>query len=100
MDVRDSSAEFEWNSAKAASNHQKHGISFAEARAVFDDPLHLEEEATEPHYGEWRTKAIGRMGQLMVTVIYTERHHRRRIISARRARRDERERYRRRAEAT
>ncbi|MGH7635644.1 MAG: BrnT family toxin, partial [Gemmatimonadaceae bacterium] len=31
--------EFEWDSAKAASNLSKHGIGFEEAVTVFDDPL-------------------------------------------------------------
>jgi uncharacterized protein len=31
--------EFEWDIAKAESNIEKHGVSFAEAMAVFGDPL-------------------------------------------------------------
>jgi uncharacterized DUF497 family protein len=30
---------FEYDSAKAAANLKKHGVSFAEAMTVFDDPL-------------------------------------------------------------
>jgi uncharacterized DUF497 family protein len=30
---------FEFNPAKAASNLKKHGVTFAEAKTVFDDPL-------------------------------------------------------------
>jgi len=30
---------FEFDSAKAASNLKKHGVSFAEAMTVFEDPL-------------------------------------------------------------
>jgi len=30
---------FEFNPAKAASNLEKHGVTFAEAKTVFDDPL-------------------------------------------------------------
>jgi uncharacterized DUF497 family protein len=30
---------FEFNPAKAANNLNKHGVSFAEAMTVFDDPL-------------------------------------------------------------
>lgn len=32
---------FEWDQAKSEINRRKHGISFDEARDVFDDPLHL-----------------------------------------------------------
>jgi uncharacterized DUF497 family protein len=31
------SLKFEWDFAKASSNIKKHGISFEEARTVFDD---------------------------------------------------------------
>ena len=32
---------FEWDGRKAAANMRKHGVSFAEASTVFDDPLAL-----------------------------------------------------------
>lgn len=99
MNMQDLTFEFEWDPAKAISNQQKHGFSFGQARAVFADPQHLEEDASETDYGEKRSKAIGRLDQVIVAVIFTYRRGRRRIISARRARRDERERYRRRAES-
>jgi uncharacterized DUF497 family protein len=31
--------EFEWNSEKARNNEKKHGVSFDEAKTVFDDTL-------------------------------------------------------------
>jgi uncharacterized protein len=33
------SQEFEWDKAKAASNKQKHKVTFDEAATVFVDPL-------------------------------------------------------------
>jgi hypothetical protein len=30
---------FEWDDEKAKANQEKHGVSFEEARTVFDDPL-------------------------------------------------------------
>lgn len=33
--------EFEWDESKAAANLKKHGISFQEAKTVFNDPLAL-----------------------------------------------------------
>ena len=33
---------FEWDEEKAASNLAKHGVSFDEAKTVFDDPLFLD----------------------------------------------------------
>jgi ribonuclease toxin BrnT of type II toxin-antitoxin system len=32
---------FEWDAAKSRSNEKKHGVSFEEARKVFDDQLHI-----------------------------------------------------------
>lgn len=32
---------FEWDAGKDKANHRKHGVSFSEAREVFDDPLHV-----------------------------------------------------------
>ncbi|RUR84692.1 hypothetical protein PCC6912_15870 [Chlorogloeopsis fritschii PCC 6912] len=31
--------EFEWDQSKAAANLKKHGVSFEEAKTVFDNPL-------------------------------------------------------------
>jgi uncharacterized DUF497 family protein len=90
---------FEWDPAKDEANEQKHDISFTDAITVFDDPQHIVEDATRPEFGETRRMAIGRVGSFVVAVIFTDHHQRRRIISARRARRDERTRYRHSAEA-
>jgi len=86
--------DFEWDARKAKSNLQKHGISFAAATAVFDDPNHVETDTTRPEQGETRTKAVGMVkGELIVAVIYTDREQKRRIISARRAGKNERDKY-------
>lgn len=86
--------EFEWDPAKLAANLAKHGISFVAASSVFDDPHRVEEDSTRPEHGEMRRKVVGRMdtGQL-VAVIFTDRGPVRRIISARKVRRNERVRY-------
>ncbi|MCP5159395.1 MAG: BrnT family toxin [Gammaproteobacteria bacterium] len=34
---------FEWDANKAATNLAKHGISFEEAKTVFDDPASVNE---------------------------------------------------------
>lgn len=33
---------FEWDVNKAAANLAKHGVSFDEAKTVFDDPLYVD----------------------------------------------------------
>ncbi len=85
--------EFEWDPAKNEYNEHKHGISFEDAVNVFDDPHRSVEDSTRPEHGEERRKAIGRMGPVIVTVVFTFREGRNRIISARIARRNERARY-------
>ena len=34
--------EFEWDEAKAAANVANHGVSFEEAKTVFDDRLYVD----------------------------------------------------------
>jgi uncharacterized DUF497 family protein len=81
---------FEWDTAKAQSNLQKHGVTFELATNVFGDPLAVE-YVDDSHAGEDRFKRIGRAGALLLTVVYTERGEDIRIISARRATRAERD---------
>lgn len=81
--------EFEWDAQKARVNLAKHGVSFEEARAVWDDPDYVvyPEQVVDQ---EQRWHAIGRVGLvtvLLVVHIYRGDHEdeRVRIISARRA---------------
>ncbi|MCC6791318.1 MAG: BrnT family toxin [Thermomicrobiales bacterium] len=85
--------EYEWDPNKEATNLTKHGISFSRAVTIFDDPNHFEEDSTKPEHVEQRTRVIGMVGEILATVTYTNREDRRRIISARRARDNERKRY-------
>jgi uncharacterized protein len=85
--------DFEWDDAKAAANRAKHGIAFDDAMDVFEDPYCIDEDSTRPGDGETRRKVVGRVGPIMIAVIYTDRLGSRRIISARRARRNERLQY-------
>ncbi len=85
---------FEWDEEKAQANLIKHRISFVAVTAVFDDPNRIDEDSTKPEYGEVRTKTIGLIeGELIIVVIHTDREQKRRIISARRATKNEREKY-------
>jgi hypothetical protein len=83
--------KFEWNPEKAVINLRKHDISFQEATTVFDDPLSVTFPDPDHSIGENRYIIIGmsRSGQLLV-VSHTDRENRTRIISARRATRQER----------
>ena len=85
--------EFEWDPAKNEINERKHGISFLDALDVFDDPHHFIENVTRLEHGEFRFKAIGKLGDRYFTVIFTDRSGIRRIISVRRSRTNERRKY-------
>jgi uncharacterized protein len=82
---------FEWNPSKAATNYQKHGVSFTEAATVFNDALGVAFPDPDHSRGESRYVMIGlsRRGQLLI-VAYTEREEKIRIITARPATRQER----------
>lgn len=87
--------EFEWHDAKAESNLQKHGVSFAEAATVFDDPRQLYLADNAHSIGEERFFCIGRSDQgRLLTVTCTERPgDKYRIITAREATAQERRNY-------
>lgn len=89
--------EFAWDPAKAASNVQKHGITFEDASRVFLDPHHVSEIESFVE-GEERWQTVGTTnGIVVVLVILTTSElddiELIRIISARRADRKERRNY-------
>lgn len=79
--------EFEFDPAKSASNKAKHGIDFVDAQALWNDLSLLEIPARLD--GELRMVAIGRIAARHWVAIWTARGARVRIISVRRARREE-----------
>lgn len=82
-----------WDERKRASNLAKHDIDFPAAARIFDGPV-LEAPDDRRDYGELRIKAYGEVEGRVLCVIYTWRHGERRIISARKANRDETQAYR------
>lgn len=50
---------FEWDENKNKSNIQKHGVSFEEAKTVFDDPLQISKLDYRFSYFEERWITIG-----------------------------------------
>ncbi|MGB5771872.1 MAG: BrnT family toxin [Crocosphaera sp.] len=84
--------EIEWDNNKAASNLIKHNIDFEDAKNIFLDPNCLERE-DKRNYGETRIQVIGIVNQVVLFVVYTKRDNRYRIISARRANKNERRQY-------
>ena len=96
------SVRFEWDEAKNLSNQRKHdGVSFEEARHVFQDPLHVSVQ-DRIEGGEQRWQTVGEVqGVVILVVAHTVTQADDdggsveiiRIISARRATPRERRRY-------
>ncbi len=86
--------EFEWDELKAAANLRKHGVSFEEAKTVFNNVLALIFNDEANSIKERREIIIGHsQNNRLLLVSFTERYHTIRIISARLATRREREDY-------
>ncbi|MBD2341189.1 BrnT family toxin [Calothrix sp. FACHB-156] len=81
---------FEWDEEKAKENLRKHGISFEEAKTVFNDPFAITINDPKHSIDEERYINIGlsARGKLLV-VVYTERQLNIRIISCRQATKSE-----------
>ncbi len=75
---------FEWDPDKAASNHVKHGVDFAEAATIFGD-LQARTIYDERHSEvEDRFVTIGYSDQArLLVVVHTDRDDHIRIITAR-----------------
>jgi len=83
--------KFEFDPEKSETNRIKHGIDFVEAQALWEDPDRLQAPARTQ--GEPRLMLIGRIGGKHWSAIFTTRADRTRIISVRRSRTKEVERY-------
>ena len=86
---------FEWDAHKAESNFLKHDVTFEEAASVFADPLSLTiEDADHSSHDEERLITLGlAINQRLLIVAHCDTQDHVRIISARRATRDERKNY-------
>ncbi len=83
----------EWDEAKNRSNLRKHGFDFAEAEELFRGPLLIRPD-TDQDYGEERWLGIGMTRGRVALVAFAERPQDTiRIISLRKADREEREQY-------
>lgn len=81
----------EWDPIKARNNLQKHGVSFEEASTVFEDPLFITFLDVEHSFDEERyiTMGLSKANRLLL-IAHTERKEAIRIISARKATKNER----------
>lgn len=78
--------DFEWDINKEATNLKKHGISFVMAARIL---LEKHYEARSDRHSEIRYLAVGEVENRVLAVVYTRRGNKYRIISARRARKNE-----------
>ena len=88
---------FSWNPAKSEANFRARGFDFDFAARIFEGPTWEREDARRD-YGERRVLATGLVDGIELTVCYTDRTDpgsvvERRIISARRSDRRERQAY-------
>ena len=83
--------KFEYDPGKSAANRKKHGIDFDEAQALLHDVRLLEAPANS--VDEPRFLVIGMIGPKHWTAVCTYRGEQVRIISVRRARKQEIEHY-------
>ena len=89
--------EFVWNDEKAKSNRKKHKVSFETARGVFSDPDRIEDDDRDSSFDEDRFFAIGEAGNTVYFVVFAILDDgRTRIISARRANKNQTDDYNRR----
>ena len=86
------SLEFEWDDNKRRINVVKHGIDFDDAKEVFFDPAAYTSLSSRT-VSERRYVTVGLMRGALIAVIFTRRGNAIRIISARAARRSERQTY-------
>ena len=87
---------FEWNPAKAKANAKKHGVTFDEASTVFYDEWAV--EFTDPDHSEDEDRflMLGMSAKLRVIVVchcFRDSESVIRLISARKADRDEKQNY-------
>jgi len=78
--------EFEWDENKNRANVEKHGIDFKTAAGVFLQEHRIKKS---PFADEDRWLAMGMVEGRRITVVFTVRKGRCRIISARRSRKNE-----------
>ena len=71
---------FEWDPAKDERTHERRGIDFDKASRVFDSD-YFQKPDTRRDYGEPRFLTIGEVDGAILSVVWTPRGLRRRIIS-------------------
>lgn len=86
--------DFEWDERKRLANLAKHGIDFVDACKAWEKPI-IDPADERIQDDEYRPTALGVIGEdeIIIAIVYTTRDNVVRMISARRARRNERQVY-------
>ena len=79
---------FEWDERKRQANIRKHGIDFADIPPLFEGDI-VTIEDIRYNYGETRFITFGLLKIGVIVVVHTERNGNLRIISARKATKNE-----------
>ena len=83
--------DFEWSAAKRIAVLEARGLDFIDAEILFDGrPLHT---VASPRGAEERWLSVGELNGRLVAVVWTRRGDTIRIITMRRARNEEKQRY-------
>ena len=83
---------FEWDEVKRRSNIKRHGFDFHSVEQIFaDDVLTFSDDRFD--YGEHRYLTLGMFNGTVVAIAHTQRHEVTRIISLRKASKNEEEIY-------
>ena len=83
--------DFEWSAAKRIAVLEARGLDFIDAEILFDArPLHT---VASPRGAEERWPSVGELNGRLVAVVWTQRSDTIRIITMRRARNEEKQRY-------
>ena len=80
--------EFTWSEAKRAANVKAHGLDFLDARSVFEGVTFTFED-DRFSCGEQRFVTLGLLAGVPVSVVHTENEHEIRVISFRKATKNE-----------
>ena len=83
---------FEWDPNKAETNRKKHGIDFADAVIVLEDPNAITSDDPDQEEARYITIGMDASGRILV-VVYAWREDVIRIISSRKATNHERKQY-------
>ena len=73
---------FEWDTKKEELNEDKHGVSFKQAQLAFADPKRVIAKDLEHSKIESRYYCFGKVNEGIITVRFTHRENKIRIIGA------------------